>query len=736
MVRQSLQCHRLEERLAPSAGPIDPTLSTIGGTVSAQQPDGKYVFADSDTGEVKIGRLLADMTVDTSFGTNGTVTISTGSTTPAVTGIAVSPGGSIVVEGESSVPNQVFWFTLRVTDQGQPDPTFGTGGVVSMDVSAPADRFYPHDFFVAPDESIITVGRNIDERLTIAKLTPVGTSDASFGTNGRTVVTDLTGGASVIGVQPGTSRLIATAQTLSTGPDDPPSFAVVGLTSDGNLDPTFGTAGESTVALVNPTTGDQSNSPTTVLFRSDGVMTLVGTVERKSYTKSVTKLPAQVDIADIGLVRFRADGTLDANFGDGGHVVVNTPDANVEPDSGTFLTSIFGVSEGSAGSFLIYTDYIQKYVTRVQSFGEVDLSFGTLGSNLTDGVADPESPVISFTPVPNAVQASGTPVGGGVVLDLDPGTQATQGDVTYFPLSPLPVRTATADVNGDGVPDLIGGSGPGGGPHVIVIDGKTHQRMAEFFAFEQSFTGGVNVAAGDVNGDGKADIVITPDQGGGPVVAVYDGAKLAAGFNNDAQLARFFGIDDPAFRGGARAAAGDVNGDGKADLLVSAGFQGGPREALFDGAGLAPTGAPPKLVPDFFAFEDTLRNGAYVTLGDLTGDGMADLVFGGGPGGAPRVRVFDGAKLLAAGSFQSLDEIPSAQEADFFAADSTTRGGIRLAVGTVDGKAALITGSGENDPAQVRVFSAPTLFGSASPAPDQTLDVFGGEALADGVFVG
>jgi hypothetical protein len=141
-------------------------------------------------------------------------------------------------------------------------------------------------------------------------------------------------------------------------------------------------------------------------------------------------------------------------------------------------------------------------------------------------------------------------------------------------------------------------------------------------------------------------------------------------------------------------------------------------------------------VPDFFAFEDTLRNGAYVALGDLTGDGKADLIFGGGPGGGPRVRVFDGAKLLAAGSFQTLDQIPQAQLADLYASDASSRGGIRVAVGTVNGTKALLTGSGKNEVAQVRVFTAPTLFGSVNPSPDQTIDVFGSAVLADGVFVG
>jgi hypothetical protein len=338
---------------------------------------------------------------------------------------------------------------------------------------------------------------------------------------------------------------------------------------------------------------------------------------------------------------------------------------------------------------------------------------------------------------PSSVLACGTPGGSAVVLTPTGGTYQPAGEVTFFPGFTGAVRTALADVNGDGVPDMIGGAGPGGGPRLTVIDGSTGAKVADFFAFEESFRGGIFVAAGDVNGDGKADLVVTPDRGGGPIIAVYDGAKLAAGLTGDAaQRSRFFGIEDPAFRGGARPAVSDVNGDGRDDLLISAGFLGGPREALYDGAGLTPLGAPPKLVPDFFAFEASLQDGAYVALGDLNGDGKAELIFGGGPGGGPRVRVLDGAKLLAAGPFQTLDEIPLAQLADFFAGDASSRGGVRPAVGTVNGTKALLTVSGENDPARVRVFSAPTLFGSVPPLPDQVLDIFGGVALADGVFVG
>ena len=45
-------------------------------------------------------------------------------------------------------------------------------------------------------------------------------------------------------------------------------------------------------------------------------------------------------------------------------------------------------------------------------------------------------------------------------------------------------------------------------------------------------------------------------------------------------------------------------------------------------------------------FEATQRGGVFVAAGDVTGDGKADLVFGGGPGGGPRVRIVDAAKLF------------------------------------------------------------------------------------------
>src|SRR5690606_31049503 len=102
-----------------------------------------------------------------------------------------------------------------------------------------------------------------------------------------------------------------------------------------------------------------------------------------------------------------------------------------------------------------------------------------------------------------------------------------------------------------------------GGPHVRVIDGKTGAPLMDFFAFEGTLTTGLFVAAGDVNFDGRADIFVGTDgPGGQPRARVFDGATGA--------LIRQ-SVLPASFNGGVRVAAGDINGDGRSDLIAAAG---------------------------------------------------------------------------------------------------------------------------------------------------------------------
>ena len=329
--------------------------------------------------------------------------------------------------------------------------------------------------------------------------------------------------------------------------------------------------------------------------------------------------------------------------------------------------------------------------------------------------------------------AVGPDVGGGTTVATYDLTGKQTGTLAAFDATVTGgVRVAMADVNGDGVADVIVGSGPGSAPSVIVYDGKTNAKIATLTPFEASFTGGVYVTAGDIDGDGKADVIVTPDQGGGPVVTIYSGAKLTAGATGDAALiTRYFGIVDPNFRGGARAAVGDVNGDGTPDVAVAAGFLGGPRVSVWNGKTLTPGGTPQTLFNDFFAFEQTLRNGVFIAVGDVNGDGMADIVAGGGPGGGPRVTVFSGKDLVSSGG-GTLTQL-----ANFFAGDPNNRGGVRLTTRDIDGDglADIITGPGTGNGGTVTAYLAKNIPAQGNPSSTAfTVAPFSG--FNGGVFVG
>jgi hypothetical protein len=348
---------------------------------------------------------------------------------------------------------------------------------------------------------------------------------------------------------------------------------------------------------------------------------------------------------------------------------------------------------------------------------------------------------LTVTPALPPLVVSGPTDGTAVVFDHDPATGlfATTPATTVGPFggTAVSVRGATADVDGDGFPDTVLVTGPGTPTRVAVLSGKDGSTLvAPFDPFGDNFTGGGFVAAADLDGDGRAELVVSPDVGGGARVVVF---SLAGG---TPALRRSFltFADDPTFRGGARVALGDVNGDGTPDLAVAAGFLGGPRVALFDGQTVLSGGGPEptRLVNDFFAFPGpdaaTLRNGVFVSIGDVDGDGKGDLIFGGGPGGAPRVSILSGA-LVSAGDIAAAYAAPVANF--FVAGDSTDRGGVRVAAVDADrdGRADVATGSGEGSQSRVRVYRGKDFTSTAEPSAYQDLDPFG-QVLPGGVFVG
>ena len=101
---------------------------------------------------------------------------------------------------------------------------------------------------------------------------------------------------------------------------------------------------------------------------------------------------------------------------------------------------------------------------------------------------------------------------------------------SFFPFDPSftgGVRVAEGDVNGDGVPDYIVGNGPGGPTEVRIVDGATGVLRASLVPFGSGFLGGVYVAAGDVNGDGFVDVIAGSGAGIPGQLKVYSGRDFS-----------------------------------------------------------------------------------------------------------------------------------------------------------------------------------------------------------------
>ncbi len=159
----------------------------------------------------------------------------------------------------------------------------------------------------------------------------------------------------------------------------------------------------------------------------------------------------------------------------------------------------------------------------------------------------------------------------------------------------------------------------------------------------------------DVNGDGYADVVIAaPNAGGNGSVYVYLGSPTGLGTAPATTLSGTAG----SFFGNAVAGAGDVNGDGYADVVVgapsSASSTGGAYIYLGSASGLGATPATTLISPDGAgsAFGFTVTG-----VGDLNGDGYADIAVGApfASSGAGRVHLYlGGADGLATASSMTL----------------------------------------------------------------------------------
>ncbi len=273
------------------------------------------------------------------------------------------------------------------------------------------------------------------------------------------------------------------------------------------------------------------------------------------------------------------------------------------------------------------------------------------------------------------------------------------------------------DLNNDGHADVVvGAPARGFSPGVGYANVHSGFDGSVMFTFTDGVTGsefGTAVAnAGDVNNDGKADIVIGAPAGasGFGQVTVYSGA-------NGALLHTFTGDVFPDYLGFSVDGANDINGDGYADIIAGAPFGPTGFARVFSGK----DGSVLRTIPGRFAMDYMGR--AVDGVGDLTGDGVPDLLVG-----APQPFTGNGYAQLYSGADGSIQlQFLGGQSGD----------ALGLALGHVS--TALIISSpnddtGASDAGAVRVY--PTQYvGVGTTAPGERLTVAGVVASDLGGFV-
>ena len=214
-------------------------------------------------------------------------------------------------------------------------------------------------------------------------------------------------------------------------------------------------------------------------------------------------------------------------------------------------------------------------------------------------------------------------------------------------LNPFPgfqggVFVATGDVNKDGVSDFVVSADAGTAPMVRVYDGKTLVLLKGFLAYTSSFRGGVRVACADVNGDGFADVVTGNGAGALSEMRVFD-AKL--GF----KLTSMATVGPVGFRGGIFVAAGDLTGDGKAELIAGLDQGSVPQVTVIRG------GSQLGVSRTFLAMDASFRGGVRVGVASA-GGAFPSIITGNGAGVPAQINVFDGRTFARLDTFFSLLE--------------------------------------------------------------------------------
>lgn len=138
------------------------------------------------------------------------------------------------------------------------------------------------------------------------------------------------------------------------------------------------------------------------------------------------------------------------------------------------------------------------------------------------------------------------------------------------------ITIAVGDLDGDGQSEIVTGTLLGGGPHVRTFNRDGRLLNPGFFAYDKNYRGGVSVAICRF-GDGYGQIVTGAGKGGGPQIRIFarDGKLLSGGWF----------AENGAFRGGLNVACGDLTGDGRDEIVSAPAAGAAPNVSIWDNRG-------------------------------------------------------------------------------------------------------------------------------------------------------
>lgn len=251
------------------------------------------------------------------------------------------------------------------------------------------------------------------------------------------------------------------------------------------------------------------------------------------------------------------------------------------------------------------------------------------GSITTRVTLPPESGLLLLRPIEAIL---GSPYANGAFARIfnRSGVVARTGFFAYEQGQRGGTTVARRDLDRDGKLEMVVGE-----VNRVEIRNADGSLRTQFFPYGESASYGIRFGFGDFDRDGKDEIVTVPTNGGGAEVKIY---------RMDGTFVRAWKAFVPSFKGGASVAIGDLDGDGALEIVVGAGAGGGPQVRVF-----RPDGS--VWYKGWYAYMANFRGGVNVAVGDIDGDGRSEVITGAGRGGGPHVRVFSGKGVVVHSGF-------------------------------------------------------------------------------------